>query len=278
MLPVGRREEELVVIRAVQAVSDIEPRVVRIVAVGAGDGAGAGAHRDARRQRRRIRPVHGRDLHVSAQQELSAVRHQPSTASPRTPRGVSPSGRRSELSPVGPAPHQVIGQPVLHHVVGPDAEHDVAIQVRARGAPGRRPRRCAPPARAPRRPRRARGRTRRTVSGAPSRSSASTSRRDPGEEVISVEAKWPTAAPRMLAVQPEQRHQVDHGQRLGGHGVEVAEVASGRGRPRPSGRRTAAGARDRRGRRRTRRTRRRRTTPWPGRSAGGSPTRAGRPP
>ena len=55
-----------------------------------------------------------------------------------------------------------------------------------------------------RRPRHVRGRSRCTVPGAPIRSSASTNRREPGDEVISVDAKCPMAAPRRLAVQPEQ--------------------------------------------------------------------------
>ena len=39
-----------------------------------------------------------------------------------------PSGRRKRAAPGSPARHQVVGQPVLHHVMRPDAEDDVALQ------------------------------------------------------------------------------------------------------------------------------------------------------
>ena len=40
-------------------------------------GIRSGTHRDARRRCRRVRPIHGGHLHLWAQQEISAVRHQP---------------------------------------------------------------------------------------------------------------------------------------------------------------------------------------------------------
>ncbi len=64
-----------------------------------------GMLREADRQCGRIRSIHGRDLYVPTQQELPAVRHQPSTAVPqrravRPAVGVAMSGRPSS-SPSG---------------------------------------------------------------------------------------------------------------------------------------------------------------------------------
>ncbi len=47
-----------------EVVSDLEPRLVRIVAIGSGDGPGPGTYRVAGRKRGRIGPLHGRDLYV----------------------------------------------------------------------------------------------------------------------------------------------------------------------------------------------------------------------
>ena len=47
-----------------------------------------------------------------------------------------------------------------------------------------------------------------TASGASNRVRASDKRREPGDEMISVAAKWPIAAPRRVAVQSEHRREV----------------------------------------------------------------------
>ncbi len=55
--------------------------------IGAGDGAGAGTDRAARRSSGGVGPLHGRDMYLPPQQELSVVRHQPSVQAARRTSG-----------------------------------------------------------------------------------------------------------------------------------------------------------------------------------------------
>ena len=74
-----------------------EVRVVRIVANGPVAVEGPARIELPDGSRGRIRPVHSRDLHLPAQQELSG-RATPVTAADVAAR-IQPSGRRNEVSP-----------------------------------------------------------------------------------------------------------------------------------------------------------------------------------
>ena len=101
--------------------------------------------------------------------------------------------------------------------------------------------RRAGPARAPRRPRRARRRSAAPPRRRDSRSKADDSRREPGERRhLDHRRTARPAAPRSERCSASQRHEVDRRERGGRRAVDVRAVGRRRGRARASSRRTGA--------------------------------------